>query len=119
MKRTTENCSHRNAAQRAAKMALVTVLLTSCVTLIVTAIGDASSGSANLESRSIPYSASSLLARATGLTFNFTVISSSDKRQRENGNINALVQMQDGNVRMDYSGGTSPMGMKGVDLRVA
>lgn len=56
---------------------------------------------------------------AAGLTFNYTVTSSSaDKKQKEASEIRAKVRMQDGSVRMDYTGGAGPMGQKGAWLLI-
>lgn len=52
--------------------------------------------------------------RATGVTFNYRVTSTSDdKRRRESTSMFATVRMQDGNVRMDYVEGVTPTGNKG------
>ncbi|MBL0169612.1 MAG: DUF4412 domain-containing protein [Gemmatimonadaceae bacterium] len=52
---------------------------------------------------------------AAGLTFTYTVTSAStDKRRKESMDINALVQLQGGNARMDYTNGKGPMGQKGA-----
>ena len=51
---------------------------------------------------------------AGGLTFTYTVTSSAtDKRRKESLDINAIVRLQGGNARMDYTGGKGPMGQKG------
>lgn len=51
--------------------------------------------------------------RATGVTFKYRVISASqDKRQRDSRAVFADVRMQDGNVRMDYLEGVTPVGTK-------
>jgi hypothetical protein len=51
--------------------------------------------------------------RATGLTFTYRITSSAeDKRQREARNALSTVRMQDGNIRMDYIEGVTPMGQK-------
>ncbi|MEQ1690708.1 MAG: DUF4412 domain-containing protein, partial [Gemmatimonas sp.] len=58
-------------------------------------------------------------AAASGLTFNYTVTSSAaDKRQKEAADVNALVQLQGGNARMDYTNGKGPMGQKGAYIIV-
>lgn len=52
--------------------------------------------------------------RATGATFKYRITSSSnDKRTREARTMYADVRMQDGNIRMDYLEGVTPMGQKG------
>ncbi|MCA2989395.1 MAG: hypothetical protein ACK6DR_04615 [Gemmatimonas sp.] len=52
-------------------------------------------------------------ARATGATFKYRITSSSsDKRTRESRAMYADVRMQDGNIRMDYLEGMTPMGQK-------
>lgn len=52
---------------------------------------------------------------ASGLTFNYLITSAStDKRQKEALDINATVQLQGGNARMDYTNGKGPMGQKGA-----
>jgi hypothetical protein len=57
--------------------------------------------------------------RADGLTFTYTVTSSSaDKKQREAANQIATVRIQDGNVRMDFSVGSAMAGQKGVYMLV-
>lgn len=51
--------------------------------------------------------------RATGLTFTYRITSSAeDKRQREAKSMLSTVRMQDGNIRMDYVEGMTPMGQK-------
>lgn len=51
--------------------------------------------------------------RATGATFKYRITSSSDdKRTREARTMYADVRMQDGNIRMDYLEGVTPMGQK-------
>jgi len=51
--------------------------------------------------------------RATGVTFSSRVTSSSaDKRVRESSSNLSTVRMQDGNIRMDYIEGITPMGQK-------
>lgn len=51
--------------------------------------------------------------RATGATFKYRITStSSDKRTREARAVFANVSMQDGNIRMDYIEGMTPMGQK-------
>jgi hypothetical protein len=51
--------------------------------------------------------------RASGITFNYRVTSTSDdKRRREASNMYATVRMQDGNIRMDYVEGMTPLGKK-------
>ena len=51
--------------------------------------------------------------RATGATFKYRITSSSDdKRTRESRAMFADVRMQDGNIRMDYLEGVTPMGQK-------
>ncbi|MBL0938308.1 MAG: DUF4412 domain-containing protein [Gemmatimonadaceae bacterium] len=53
-------------------------------------------------------------ARATGVTFNYRVTSTAeDKRRREAASMFTTVRMQDGNIRMDYVEGVSPLGNKG------
>ncbi len=52
-------------------------------------------------------------ARASGITFTYRVTSSSaDKKQREMRSNLSTVRMQDGNIRMDYIEGQTPMGQK-------
>jgi hypothetical protein len=52
-------------------------------------------------------------ARAAGATFKYRITSSSsDKRTRESRAMYADVRMQDGNIRMDYLEGMTPMGQK-------
>lgn len=52
--------------------------------------------------------------RATGLTFKYRITSTAqDKKQREARSIYATVRIADGNVRMDYLEGMTPMGKKG------
>lgn len=49
--------------------------------------------------------------RATGLTFKYRITSTAqDKKQREARSIYATVRIADGNVRMDYLEGMTPMG---------
>lgn len=51
--------------------------------------------------------------RATGATFKYRITSTSeDKRTRESRALLANVSMQDGNIRMDYLEGVTPMGQK-------
>ena len=51
--------------------------------------------------------------RATGATFKYRITSSSsDKRTREARAMFANVSMQDGNIRMDYLEGVTPLGQK-------
>lgn len=51
---------------------------------------------------------------AGGLTFNYNVTStSSDKRRKEALDIQAMVRLQGGNARMDYTNGKGPMGERG------
>ncbi len=51
--------------------------------------------------------------RAAGLTFTYRITSSAeDKRQREARNALSTVRMQDGNIRMDYVEGVTPLGQK-------
>jgi hypothetical protein len=51
--------------------------------------------------------------RATGATFKYRIVSSSDdKRTRESRALVANVSMQDGNIRMDYLEGMTPTGQK-------
>lgn len=51
---------------------------------------------------------------ATGVTFTYRVTSSSsDKRTREARNMLSTVRVQDGNIRMDYVEGVTPLGGKG------
>jgi len=51
--------------------------------------------------------------RATGATFKYRITStSSDKRMREARALYADVRLQDGNIRMDYLEGMTPMGQK-------
>lgn len=50
---------------------------------------------------------------AGGLTFNYTVTStSSDKRRKEATDIQAMVRLQGGSARMDYTNGKGPLGQK-------
>jgi hypothetical protein len=52
--------------------------------------------------------------RATGLTFKYRITSSAqDKKQREARSLFATVRIAEGNVRMDYLEGMTPMGKKG------
>jgi hypothetical protein len=52
---------------------------------------------------------------AGGLSFKYTVTStSSDKKRKEASEVHALVRMQGGNVRMDYTEGKGPMGQAGA-----
>ncbi len=50
---------------------------------------------------------------ASGVTFTYRITSSSsDKRTRESRSMLSTVRMQDGNVRMDYTEGMTPLGEK-------
>ena len=54
---------------------------------------------------------------AGGLTFNYVVTSAAaDKKVKEASEIHAKVRMQGGSARMDYTGGSGPLGQKGAYL---
>lgn len=53
-------------------------------------------------------------APAAGLTFKYRITSTAeDKKQRELRGMLATVRIQDGNIRMEYTEGLSPLGQKG------
>ncbi len=106
---------HRQSSRRVkhtpSTLTTVTRTLTSTLFLVVGIVGVAGARPTHRPS-SVP-------SRATGVTFTSrTTSTSADKRMRESTANLTTVRMQDGNVRMDYVEGTSPMGQKGGYLLV-
>jgi hypothetical protein len=70
-------------------------------------------GTTAVASAAVLLAAARPLPRATGATFKYRITSSSeDKRTREGRAMFASVSMQDGNIRMDYLEGVTPLGQK-------
>jgi len=101
------NTLHRRRATRA-------MLALGAVTLSAAALGvSARTVSAMIVPPPKAATPKAATPRASGITFNYRVTSTSDdKRRREASSMYATVRMQDGNIRMDYVEGMTPLGKK-------